>query len=87
MRWTGLPRIPTCHVVVSLPPLTWYSIFHQPGCVSPEGVRPPEPYVLGKATSIVITRSLNKLPPAYAVWIWVTFVPDVPLSAVHEKVA
>ena len=31
IRWTGLPRRLTCHVVVSLPPATEYWIFHQPG--------------------------------------------------------
>jgi len=39
IRWTGLPRMLTCHVVVSLPPLTWYSTFHQPCSVSPDGLR------------------------------------------------
>jgi len=29
-RWTGLPMTETCHVVVSLPPTTLYSICHQP---------------------------------------------------------
>ena len=38
-RWTGLPRMFTSHVVTSCPDVpTAYSIFHQPGCVSPGGV-------------------------------------------------
>ena len=42
-RWTGDPRMATAQVVVSLPPPTVYSIFHQPAWVSPDGVRPLEP--------------------------------------------
>jgi len=38
-RWTGLPRMLTSQVVTSWPEVpTVYSIFHQPGCVSPGGV-------------------------------------------------
>src|SRR5438093_5494660 len=38
-RWTGLPRMVTSQVVTSCPDVpTVYSIFHQPGCVSPGGV-------------------------------------------------
>src|SRR5262249_21909869 len=81
-RWTGDPRMATAHVVVSLPPPTVYSIFHQPASDSPEGVRPLEPYVFGSETSMVRTRSLKKLPPDEAVWICVTLLPEVPLSAV-----
>ena len=34
-RWTGLPRISTFQVVVSLPPPTVYSTCHQPSFQSP----------------------------------------------------
>ena len=44
-RWTGLPRIVTCQVVVSLAALMLYSIRHQPSSVvmSPGGLRPTDP--------------------------------------------
>ena len=43
LRWTGLPRISTSQVVVSLPARTSYSTSHQPSSPSPLGSRPPAP--------------------------------------------
>src|SRR5262249_4815937 len=85
-RWTGLPLMFTPHVVVSLAEFIWYSIFHQPGSVSPGGVRPVEPYVAGRGIVTVTIRLLNWAAPPTEVWIWVTFVPDRPSSEVQLKV-
>ena len=55
----------TDQVVVSLPFASWYSICHQPSSsvMSPGGLSPPWPYVVGSGTLMVISLLLNRGDP------------------------
>ena len=90
IKWTGLPWMLTCHVVVSLAALIMYSICHQPSSpvMSPGGLRPVRSIALAEVDADAVTRwLLNYAWPPIEVCSEVTPVPDRPSSETQSKVA